>query len=605
MSGIHAPGGAASKSFEDPWDGPSKIVIGIDIGSTQSGVAYAFLQQGAKQTIHRVTQWPGQESQNLHGKIPTVLWYDSNNKAVSFGAEALTAQAEEDAEDHGWKLAKYFKLHLHPPHLTAQHGLELEPLPFTVPLSQIYSDFLGYLLQHTKSYFEDHIIDGRRIWNQYKPTMEVVLAHPNGWGIREQAFLRLSAVKAGFTNANDAATRVHFVNEAEASVHFCALYSDIGSQLKVGTTFAVCDAGGSTVDTTVYAVKGAKPLRLEETRASDCVQAGALFIDKSAEKYLRKVFKEAGLSEEDIEEYTTRGVKDFELHSKRGFKDVTTDPSIEIAGTRYNNTAIRARRGRITFQGSEMKAFFDTCADKILESVSSQLQGGSVSHILLVGGFGESPYLRERLKERFGPTGCDVTTTSERTSKAVADGTIIWYSSNNVVKRTPWYSYGIEILIPHDARANAQKGRQIVRWPTGSFVKGGWSQIVPGGVPVDCETVSRRPYYREYTTPNPPLNNFAEDIWCYTLKGVPQWMRFKPGTIMPGFQLACSVNANLSHLKGALQAHTSPKGVRYWSLSFNVCIHFGRTEYRAFLEWVENGATRTGPAQLLSTSGPA
>ncbi|CAE6407183.1 hypothetical protein ACGC1H_005417 [Rhizoctonia solani] len=605
MSGIHAPGGAASKSFEDPWDGPSKIVIGIDIGSTQSGVAYAFLQQGARQSIHRVTQWPGQEAQNLHGKIPTVLWYDSTNKAVSFGAEALTPQAEEEAEDHGWKLARYFKLHLHPPHLTAQHGLDLEPLPFSVPLSQIYSDFLGYLLQHTQSYFEDHIIDGKRIWQQYKATMEVVLAHPNGWGIREQAFLRLAAVKAGFTNANDAATRVHFVNEAEASVHFCALYSDIGTQLKPGTTFAVCDAGGSTVDTTVYLVKSLNPIRLEETRASDCVQAGALFIDKSAEKYLRKILHEAGLSEEDIEEYVTRGVKDFELHSKRAFKDVATDQSIEIAGTRYNNTAIRARRGRITLQGSEVKTLFDSCAEKILESVNSQLQGGSVSHILLVGGFGESPFLREQLKLRFGPMGCDVTTTSERTSKAVADGTIIWYSSNNVVKRTPWYSYGIEILIPHDPRAKAHKGRQVIQWPTGAFVKGGWSQIVPGGIPVDCESVSRRPYYREYTNPNPQLSNFAEDIWCYTLKGVPQWMRFKPGTIMPGFQLACSVNANLGHLKGALQAHVSPKGVRYWSLSFNVCIHFGRTEYRAFLEWVENGVTRTGPAQLLSTSGPA
>jgi hypothetical protein len=106
-------------------------------------------------------------------------------------------------------------------------------LPFNVPLSQIYSDFLGYLLQHTQSYFVDHIIDGKRIWDQYKSSMEVVLAHPNGWGIREQAFLRLAAVKAGYTNANDAASRVHFVNEAEASVHFCTLYSDIGSQLKV------------------------------------------------------------------------------------------------------------------------------------------------------------------------------------------------------------------------------------------------------------------------------------------------------------------------------------------------------------------------------------
>ena len=126
------------------------------------------------------------------------------------------------------------------------------------------------------------------------------------------------------------------------------------------------------------------------------------------------------------------------------------------------------------------------------------------------------------------------------------------------------------------------------------------------GVPVDCDSITRREYYREYSTPNPSLDKFAEDIWCYTFKGAPQWMRFKPGassklcyspistglnqrvgTLIPGFQLACSVNANLNRLRGALRAHTSPKGARYWSLSFNVCISFGRTEHRAFLEWQE------------------
>lgn len=40
--------------------------------------------------------------------------------------------------------------------------------------------------------------------------------------------------------------------------------------LQPGTTFAVCDAGGSTVDTTVYSVNSTGPLRLEEVRASDC-----------------------------------------------------------------------------------------------------------------------------------------------------------------------------------------------------------------------------------------------------------------------------------------------------------------------------------------------
>ncbi|CAE6420379.1 unnamed protein product [Rhizoctonia solani] len=582
MNGIVAPGGSGSRSFDDPWDDTSRIVIGIDIGTTQSGVAFAFLQKGVKPFTQRVTQWHGQEAQNCHGKIPTIVWYDSTNKAVSFGADALTPEAEIAAEDEGWKLAKYFKLHLHPPHLTSQHKLDLEPLPFTVPLSQIYSDFLGYLLEHTQTYFEGHVTTGKQVWQKYQPTMELVLAHPNGWGIREQAFLRSAAVKAGFTSVNDASMRVHFP----------------------GMTFAVCDAGGSTVDTIVYTVKESNPIRLEETRASDCVQAGAIFIDQSAGEYLRTVLRRAGLPQKEIDDYATHGVKDFELHSKRRFKDVAPDQSIKIAWITYNNTAIRARRGQMTLQGSEVKKFFDIWVDKILESVSSQLEGTPVSHILLVGGFGESPFLRHKLKERFEP-GCDVTTTSEQASKAVADGTIIWYASNIVMKRTPQYSYGIEVLVPYNPRAQDHKRRATVKWPTGIYVNGGWSQIVPGGIPVDCDSITRREYYREYSTPNPSLDKFAEDIWCYTFKGVPQWMRFKPGTLMPGFQLACTVNANLNSLRGALRAHTSSKGGHHWSLSFSVCIRFGRTEHRAFLEWQEEGETRTSEAQLLYTSGPA
>ncbi|EUC55228.1 heat shock 70 kDa protein 12A, putative, partial [Rhizoctonia solani AG-3 Rhs1AP] len=127
--------------------------------------------------------------------------------------------------------------------------------------------------------------------------------------------------------------------------------------------------------------------------------------------------------------------------------------------------------------------------------------------------------------------GCNVTTTSEPTSQAIADGAIIWYSLNNAVKRAHSYSYGIETLIPYDPRTKAHKGRQVIQWPTGAFVKGGWSQIAPEGIPVGYESVSRRSYYREYTNPDPQLSNFAEDIWCYTLKGVPQWMRFKPGKL--------------------------------------------------------------------------
>ncbi|KDN48295.1 hypothetical protein RSAG8_02887, partial [Rhizoctonia solani AG-8 WAC10335] len=151
---------ATAKPFHGPWEGDTKIVIGIDIGTTQSGVAFAFLQ-GASQAIQRVTRWPGQEAHNQQGKIPTLVWYNTNKKAVSFGAEAQLCTTEGQAEDNGWVLAKYFKLHLHPSDMQAKHELKLDPLPPGVTLRQIYSDFLGYLLSHTRSYFEDRVLDGR------------------------------------------------------------------------------------------------------------------------------------------------------------------------------------------------------------------------------------------------------------------------------------------------------------------------------------------------------------------------------------------------------------------------------------------------------------
>lgn len=120
-------------------------------------------------------------------------------------------------------------------------------LPVGVPLGQIYSDFLHYLLQHTQQFFEDHILDGKNIWQTYKPNMDVIIAHPNGWGIREQAFLRTAAVAAGFASVAQAANKVHFVTEAEASVHFCMYHTDLGSRLNVSAGFS-CWTGADSLN---------------------------------------------------------------------------------------------------------------------------------------------------------------------------------------------------------------------------------------------------------------------------------------------------------------------------------------------------------------------
>ena len=83
------------------------------------------------------------------------------------------------------------------------------------------------------------------------------------------------------------------------------------------------------------------------------VQAGAIFIDDEAERYLYRALRSIELPEEDVQDYVSHGVKDFETNAKRAFRDVNVNPSptIEIAGVRFKNSEIHTRRGRMTVPG--------------------------------------------------------------------------------------------------------------------------------------------------------------------------------------------------------------------------------------------------------------
>ncbi len=110
-------------------------------------------------------------------------------------------------------------------HLTARQT----ELPRGVGLGQIYRDFLGYLLRNTRQYFIDHVLDGLRVWNNYFPNADIILAHPNGWGLKEQDFLKSVAMNSGWTRGN----KVRFVTEGEASVHFCMFHADLAPRFQV------------------------------------------------------------------------------------------------------------------------------------------------------------------------------------------------------------------------------------------------------------------------------------------------------------------------------------------------------------------------------------
>jgi hypothetical protein len=185
------------------------------------------------------------------------------------------------------KKIKYLfsKLHLHPESMRVSDQppaydapndrpppIEIPELPSGVTLQQAYTDFLRYVCTTARAYFIRSTPNGANIWDRLQDGRVVVLSTPNGWEVAQHAFLRIAAIKAGLVAEIDSDERIQFITEGEASVHFALAHTNGVDWIDEGTMFTVVDAGGSTVDSTLYKCQATKPLVLEEVCASECVQ---------------------------------------------------------------------------------------------------------------------------------------------------------------------------------------------------------------------------------------------------------------------------------------------------------------------------------------------
>ncbi|KAF8328516.1 uncharacterized protein EI90DRAFT_2974277 [Cantharellus anzutake] len=590
-----------------PWMGEHKIILGFDIGTTFSGVSYAYLFPGGPQAVSRVNAWPGQGAYRSESKIPTLVWYDNSKKATAFGAEALSAEMQDEAEDSGWTLAKHFKLHLHPQTMKEKYNLTLDPLPDGVPLSTIYEDLFGYLIKHTQDTFIHRVLDGAHVWKTYIPSADVVIAHPNGWGLREQDFMRRAVVAANIVPESESHARIFFVTEGEASVHYCMFHADLVSQLKPNVEFVVCDAGGSTVDTTTYSVSVVRPqLQLREAKPSACIQAGGIFVNKAAEEYFRRVFSnpEASLRPDEIKDFVQHAVDDFEANAKKAFqdKDMTSKGSVDIGQSRYTNPTFGVKRGRMMLDGPTIETFFRRAVDQIVDSLKEQMSGINCKHILLVGGFGENLYLREMLSRVFEIRDTQIVTANDSTAKAVSDGAVIWRATSSVVARACRFQYGSPLNVKYDSKNPLHSGRLPWKDIDGrSAISGVWGPIVNRGDVLQPDEGFLRVVSRNYKSPK--LGRVSDAIYANTLIGreTPYYSIDENGNLVPGFEAVCNISVDLSRLSGLLKKCQGPKGT-YWQLTYGIGIEFGGTELQAYLEWTEGGKTHKSPAQIIPNS---
>ncbi|KAI0865570.1 hypothetical protein F4860DRAFT_256850 [Xylaria cubensis] len=393
-----------SSDTDDEDEIEDRLVIGIDFGTTYSGVAWATKVDFDNNQVNLVTSWPGNGREE--GKVPTELWYGDDEDEIAWGYDIPV-----DAERFRW-----FKLLL----------LRDEDIDMDIQGSSflgqtrnmmnksgktavdLVSDYMRLLWEHIMSMIErargDSVVDGLPI--------HVVITVPAIWKGYARYAMKEAAMKSGILDFRWAGeTKLTFAPEPEAAALPTLL--EQGSGVRPGDVYVVCDAGGGTVDLISYKVQSTQPTVLEEAVEGTGGLCGGFLIDQAFERICSgrlgskwKKATKAGIRDVMKNEWEY-GVKPQFKPGKAGKKYIVSLPA-ELFGN--GNASLNDTRrephikdGRIYFSEDDIKRTFEGVFADIEKLVEGQIQkatkkGLTVTGIILVGGLGSSPYLYDYLK---------------------------------------------------------------------------------------------------------------------------------------------------------------------------------------------------------------
>lgn len=405
----------------------SWLVIGIDYGTTYTGVAYATPSKtrAILGEIDIVKNW-GTKMSEMY-KVPSVISYSTASRAqeqqwgASLSPDAIAminTKLELDLQDN-----KSEELDLILQALEGMDDLNFEHVKMSKGYpsytwkgpEDIVADYLEKVFQCVPA--------ALNLPTEYldRIPVDIVVTVPVKWSYRAQNATFVAVKRAGFnTTAFPKLRDIIMVTEPEAAA-ICAarcLKEDAGREfLKRGESFVLCDAGGGTVDVVSYKVKQLEPtLELEKVTFPTGAKCGSVYIDGAFKNWLRKLIKDENYRELDprnasqkISSHAIEGKEMRELMTgfdkiKRAFSKEIPDMKIDLPEPLDSlSTGYQVVDGELTVTNANMRSFFDPCIDQIVELVKGQIsqverKGSRVRNIFLVGGFGESIYLQKELE---------------------------------------------------------------------------------------------------------------------------------------------------------------------------------------------------------------
>ncbi|KDQ59135.1 hypothetical protein JAAARDRAFT_192677 [Jaapia argillacea MUCL 33604] len=589
-------------SSRKPYQGSRRqLVLAFDIGTTFSGISYSILDPGEVPKIRTVTTFPGQTSSGGDSKVPSILCYDGDGIVRAVGEEARQYCESGEAEENGWIKVEWFKLHLRPKAMGPSQieDERIPPLPENRTVVDVLGDFLAYLYGCAKDFIQKTHGAGEQILQSVQDDTVFVLGHPNGWEGAQQAKMRQAAVCAGLVpDTSEGHSRVSFVTEGEASLHYCVnngLSSDV---IKAGSNVMIVDCGGGTIDLSSFSFKAIAPISVEEIAPTGCRLQGAVFVTQRAYDYLlNERLKGSSFDDpQDIQHI----VDCFEKTIKRRFKSSDETAYIRFGTARDDDPDFDVKRGVLRLNGPEVSALFEPSLEAIFGAIEEQqkLSQKHIRDVFMVGGFAANDWLFNSLQERLRPLHMNLSRPDGYTNKAVADGGLSFYLDHFVSTRVARATYGSRCSTRFDPsdHEHAQRASQVFLNATGyQYLPCAFSAVLKKGTSV-TENREFTCGFTRTVQDGSQIGRVPVDITCY--RGADQdteWTDVEPDK----FETLCTVTADMSEAAHGLSPRIGKLGRLYYSINFQVVLLFGLTELKAYVAWMEKGHEKRTPATIV------
>ncbi|KAG0202512.1 hypothetical protein BGX28_005000 [Mortierella sp. GBA30] len=338
--------------------------------------------------------------------------------------------------------SEYIQLYQYKPYL--DENLAMKPWTYPISVENAISDYIMSLHEYAAG----------KILQEFGPSysrkkFRYCLTVPAMWSDKAKDVMRRAAVKANLISEADHPDRLMLVSEPEAAALYCERACK-QYDLEHGDRFLICDAGGGTVDLIVYDIASStQGRRLSEVTKGHGASCGSMFIDLNFGNLLIKKFASQGAGfPNDI---IPTLVEIFAYQLKPHF-DGVEDLYLALPRNRYfddieDPAAIGIDDGYMCLKASELKSIvFEPVVKQVLELIQEQLsRAKDCSAIFMVGGFGSSTYLLNRVKQEFSGMVRIISAPYKPEVAVVCGAVYVGLNPKTVIARVTRRCYGIKI----------------------------------------------------------------------------------------------------------------------------------------------------------------